>query len=125
MSNNFNEEKMQILKMVESGKITSEQGIELLNAIEEKGSETNIKSTKSLKVKVYDPDENTKVNVNIPLSLVDIGIKFATAYSPELKNSGIEKFDLKQIADEIKNGAEGKIVDIESDNGERVEVIIE
>ena len=125
MSNNFNEEKIQILKMVESGKITSEEGIELLNAIEEKGTETNIKATKYLKVKVYDPDENTKVNVNIPLSLVDVGIKLATAYSPELKNSNIEKFDLKQIADEIKNGAEGKIVDIESDNGERVEVIVE
>lgn len=125
MSNNFSEEKMQILKMVENGKITSEEGIELLNALEEKKPETNIKSTKSLKVRIYDSEDKTKVNVNIPLSLVDIGIKLASAYSPELKDSGIEKFDLKQIVEEIKNGAEGKIVDIENDDGEKIEVIVE
>ncbi|MGF7059207.1 SHOCT-like domain-containing protein [Brassicibacter mesophilus] len=125
MSNSLKEEKIQVLKMIEEGKITSEEGIELLNALEDKGMDLGVKSSKWLKVKVYEPDDKTKVNVNIPIALVDIGLKFATKFSPELKDSNIQDVDFKEIAEAIKNGAEGKIVDIESEDGERVEVIVE
>jgi len=125
MANNLKEEKMQVLKMIEEGKVSSEEGIELLNALEEKGIEIGTRSSKWLKVRVYDPDDKTKVNVNIPIALVDIGLKFATKFSPELKDSSIQDVDFKEIAEAIKNGAEGKIVDIESEDGEKVEVIVE
>jgi len=125
MSSSLKEEKMQILKMIQEGKVSSEEGIELLNALEEKVGEPNKKSTKWLKIRVYDPDDKTKVNVNIPIALVDIGLKFATKFSPELKESNLEEIDFREIAEAIKNGAEGKIVDVESDNGEKVEIIVE
>ncbi|SCG84494.1 hypothetical protein DW1_2939 [Proteiniborus sp. DW1] len=119
------EEKMQILKMIEEGKITSKDGLELLGALEEKEELPMIKSSKWLKIKVRDPEDNTKVNVNIPLALVDVGLKMATKFSPELKNSDIKDIDFNEIAELIKNGAEGKIIDIESDSGEKVEIIVE
>lgn len=119
------EEKMQILKMIEDGKITSNDGLELLSALEEKEDMPIAKSSKWLKIKVHDPDDNTKVNVNIPLALVDVGLKMATKFSPELKNSDLKDIDFNEIAELIKNGAQGKIVDIESDNGERVEIVVE
>lgn len=125
MSNILKEEKIQILKMVEEGKITSAEGIELLNALESKGVELRTKSSKWLKVRVYDPSDKTKVNVSIPIALVDIGLKFATKFSPELNDANLHDLDFNEIAEAIKNGAEGKIVDIESEDGEKVEVIVE
>ena len=122
---NLHEEKMEILKMVEEGKITSKDGIDLLNALDEKEKEIPIRKSKWLKIRVYDPNDKTKVNVNIPIALVDIGLKVATKMSPELKESNLESIDFNEIVQAIKDGAEGKIVDIESENGEKVEIIVE
>ena len=125
MSNNLKEEKLQILKMIQEGKITSENGVELLNALDTKDNEGLKKPSKWLKVRVFEGSDKAKVNVNIPLSLVDVGLKMATKFSPELKDSKLEEIDFKEIAELIKNGAEGKIVDIETENGEKVEIIVE
>ncbi|MFA5524993.1 MAG: hypothetical protein WDA24_11605 [Tissierellales bacterium] len=119
------EEKMQILKMIEEGKITSSDGLELLGALEEKENLPLAKSAKWIKIKVLDPEDNTKVNVNIPLSLVDVGLKIAAKVSPELKDSDLNGIDFNEIAELVKSGAEGKLIDIESDSGEKVEIIVE
>lgn len=123
---NFKEEKLQILKMIEEGKITHEEGLELLNAIEEKDKVLNTSNAKWIKIRVYDPDDKTKVNVNIPIALVDVGLKFATKFSPELKNSDLENINLEEIIQIIKSGAQGKIVDVTNEeNGEKVEIFVE
>lgn len=119
------EEKLQILKMVEEGKVTVEEGVDLLNALEEKASTKPNKSNKWVKIKVYDPDEDNKVNVTIPVSFVNFGIKLATKFSPELKETGLSEEDFKEINDMIKNGALGKIIDVESNTGQKVEIVIE
>lgn len=126
----FKEEKLQILKMVEDGKITSEEGIELLEALNEtKVSYRESQKAKWLKIKVFEPDDSTKVNVTIPVALIDVGMKIAGKvapnFVPELKESGLDEMDLKEIFEAIKDGASGKLVDIESENGEKVEIIVE
>ncbi len=129
----INEEKMQILKMIEEGKINSTEGLELLDAIENKGSQeiitqnnTSNYSAKWLRVRVKAEDDKTKVNVNIPISLVDIGFKIATAYSPELQADELKGIDFEEIIKAIKNGAEGKIVDIyDEESNTTVEVFVE
>lgn len=123
--NNLREEKMQVLKMIEEGKINSQDGLELLSALEEKEDLPTAKSSKWLRIKVFDPEDNTKVNVNVPIALLDVGLKFATKVSPELKNSDLSAIDFNEIVEMIKSGAEGKIVDVESGDGERVEIIVE
>lgn len=124
------EEKIQILKMIEDGKITSTEGLELLDAIDSKDGQTTIPissgSAKWLRVRVKTDDDKTKVNVNIPLSLVNIGLKIATAYAPELKEKELKNIDFEEIIEAIKNGAEGKIVDIkDEESNTTVEVFVE
>lgn len=125
------EEKLQVLKMVEDGKITPEEGMELIDALEDREEVYRDRQAhaKWLKIRVYDPDEKAKVNVTIPLALMDVALKmagkFGPAFVPELKEAGLDGEDLAELFEAIKNGAEGKLVDIQSENGESVEITVE
>lgn len=125
MGENLKEEKMQILSMVSEGKISAEEGSKLLEALEEKSSPQVKKSPKWLKIRVYDPEDDDKVNITLPISLLNVGMKIANKFSPEIKEAGLSDDDLKEIFEAIKNGAEGKLVDIDGENGEKVEIIVE
>lgn len=121
------EEKKQILKMVEEGKITVDEGLELLNALDERFEieKTYTNDPKWLKIRVFDPDDDTKVNVNLPLSLISVGMKMSQKFVPELQEAGLGEEDFKEILTAIEDGAQGKIIDVESDNGEKVEIVVE
>jgi hypothetical protein len=127
MSKNVSEERMQILEMVEDGKITAAEAMELFSALERNDQEIVPKTdAKWLKVRVYTLDDQPKVNVNIPLSLVDVGLKLAKKYDPKLKDSGIDNINIEEIMDAIKNGAEGKIVDvIDEEEQTKIKVYVE
>lgn len=125
------EERMQILKMIENKQITAEEGAKLLAALEEHDraeSAAKVKpspttSGKWFRVRVTDlKTGKRKVNVNIPLGLVDVGLKMGAKFAP----AGMEELDINQIIAAIKSGTEGKIVDVEDEeDGEHVEVFIE
>lgn len=125
-------EKLQILKMIENGKISAEQGAELIKALDDTGSsdkssgQTISLGKKSearfIRIKVFVPEDNTSVNVNLPISLVDVGMKIAKKYAADKMP---EDIDLEQIAEAIKSGAEGKIVEIQNEEGLKVEITIE
>ena len=120
-------ERLQILNMIQDGKITADEGAKLLEALET-NSQIAIKDSnkaKWLKVKVLDPEDNNKVNIILPLSLVSLGIKFATKFSPEFKEIGLREEDMEEIFRAIKNEESGKIMDVDGGNGEKVEIIIE
>lgn len=124
-------EKLTILKMVEEGKISVEEASKLLQSIENKSQELSLvtKSTertaKWIKIKVID-DKGTKVNVNLPIALVDVAFKIAKAsdsnFDVKLGNVNV---DIDAIINMIQEGAEGKIVDIDSSDGTKVEIVIE
>ena len=127
MSKNVSEERMQILEMVEDGKINTKDAMELLDALE---SNQEIikpkKDAKWLKIRVRTMDDNPKVNVNIPLSLVDVGLKLAKKFDPKLEESGLDQIDLDEIIEAVKNGAEGQLVDVEDEeNQTRVKIYVE
>ncbi len=121
------QEKMQILEMVEEGKISVEEATELLSALE--GKQETIKPKKDvkwLKIRVYTMDDKPKVNVNVPISLVEVGLKLAKKYDPKLKDSGLENIDIDEILSAVKNGAEGKIVDvIDEESQTKVKIYVE
>lgn len=119
------EEKLQILKMIEEGKITADEGVNLLNALED--AEEKILETegaKWLRVRVNGRDGKQKVNVNIPISLIDIGLKIGTKCHSDLEKQ-LGGINLEQIIKYVKEGAEGKLVEVEDDNGDKVEVFVE
>ena len=127
MSKNVSEERIQILEMVEDGKINASEAMELLNALE-KNQEDIVpkKESKWLKVRVKTMEDETKVNINIPIALVDVGLKLAKTYDPKLKESGLDKINIDEIVEAVKNGAEGKIVDVEDEeNQTKVKVYVE
>ena len=129
MMKNIAEERMQILKMIEEGKVSAAEGLELMNALEQSANVEALvskKPAKWLKVRVKTMEDKTKVRVNIPISLVDVGLKLGAAYAPQLKESGLDKIDMNEIIEAVKSGAEGKIVDIEDEDSQtKVEVYVE
>lgn len=120
-------EKLQILKMVQEGKVTPEEAQQLLAAIEEEPAKALPPKSAPLKaeaqwlrVRVSDiKTGRTKVNVNLPLGLLNVASRF-------IKVEHMHGVDIQEILRLIKEGARGKLVDVtDEDDGEQVEVLIE
>ena len=121
-----NEERLKILKMIDEGKITAEEGAKLLNALSEsRKTARKPPATRApgaarwLRVRVTDMvTGRPKATVNLPLGLLDAGLNIASQYAPDIA------FD--QLVEAINEGAEGKIIDvIDEEDGEHVEIFIE
>jgi len=123
------DERIQILRMIENRQISAEEGARLLSALEDKPAPEMAPPPSPqtrgrwLRVRVTDSRSGKrKVNVNIPLSLVDIGLKMGAKFSPV----GLQGLDMSQIMAAVKAGGTGKVVDVEDDEGcEHVEIYIE
>jgi len=125
----MNEEISRILKMVEEGKITSDKAQELIEALNEKKTEIqtvqeNDIMNMMLKIKV-NSHEGDVVNVKLPIKLIKTLLKTVGKLPIESNVKGLENLDLNLISDAIDNGLCGKIVDVNSANGDIVEVVIE
>jgi hypothetical protein len=122
------EERMQILNMVAEGIISADDGAKLLAALEpEKKREpgptmTGPSTPRWFRVRVTDLETGkNKVNVNLPMSLVEVGTRMGARFAPEL-----EGMDFRDIIEQVKSGAQGKIIEVEDiQDGERVEIYIE
>lgn len=120
------DEKLQILKMIETGAISADEGVKLLQALDEAAdAETAAPSSRAPKwFRVHVTDLATgkrKVNVNIPMGLVNVGMRLGARFAPEM-----DDVDLREIMEAIKQGTVGKIIDVEDpEDGERVEIFVE
>jgi hypothetical protein len=120
-------EQMQILKMVEAGQISAEEAVRLLKAldkVDEKmhGAAASASTARWFRVRVTDlATGKYKVNVNIPIGLVSVGMRLGAKFAP---NVCTEEMD--QILNAVKSGAQGRIIDVEDvEDGERVEIYVE
>lgn len=120
-------ERMQILKMVEAGQISAEEGVRLLKALDEADTKTqaataNNPDTRWFRVRVTDlATGKHKVNVNIPIGLVNVGMRLGAKFAPSIDNA-----EMDQILKAIKSGAQGRIIEVEdAEDGERVEIYVE
>ena len=116
------EERLKILELVHDGKITAEEGARLLQALKagdkKYGAGSSARDPRWLHIRVTDTRSgNTKVNVNIPMSLVSVGLKMGARFAPANAN-----FDYDEVMTAIKSGTTGKLLDVEGDDGERVEI---
>jgi hypothetical protein len=122
------EERLQILQMVAEGKITAEEGAKLLAALEPSRKREAQPSTMEpsaprwFRVRVTDlATGKSKVNVNLPMNLVEVGTRMGARFAPDL-----EGVNLRQIVEQIKSGAQGKVIEVEDvEGGERVEIYVE
>jgi hypothetical protein len=122
----MSEERSRILQMVSEGKISAEDGVKLLNALRSGRSaaspRTGESSPRWIRVRVTDMlTGRTRVNVNLPFSLVTAATKLGARFAPQS-----EDLDWEELIAAIKEGASGKIVDVEDEEGgEKVEVFVE
>jgi hypothetical protein len=120
-------ERLRILKMIEDGVITADEGARLLAAVEEPAPRRESAPGAAVpprwfRVRVTDLDSGTaKVNVSIPLGLVDVGLRMGARFRPELGG-----YELNSIKQAIRQGLQGKIFEAEDrQDGERVEIYVE
>jgi len=122
------EERMKILKMINDGKINAKEGAQLLSALSSRTEKPRRTSRRSLagqmlRVRVTDmASGKTKVNVNVPMKLVDAGLNIAAQFTPEMENAQM----MEAVKEALSENIRGKIVDvIDEEDQEHVEVFIE
>ena len=124
------EERMRILKMIQDGVISAEDGIRLLDSIEQsvkqekvgQPGEENVRTARFFRVRVTDTNSGkARVNVRLPVSVLSAGMKMGARFSTDIQ--GLDQADLLQF---IREGTIGKIVDVfDEKDGEHVEVFLE
>ena len=123
------EERMKILKMIDEGKLSAEEGAKLLSALSSNQKASSSASmnlggsgARWLRVRVTDTlSGRSKATVQIPISLIDAGMKIGAHFAPEV--AGV---DMSEVMDALRNGMIGKIIDVMDDeDGEHVEIFVE
>jgi hypothetical protein len=119
---------MKILKMIEEGKLSAEEGTKLLTALSDKRPPVPPRvpgmpgAPRWLRIRVTDVRSGrSKASVQIPLALVDAGMKIGAHFAPE-----VEGVDMSNVLDAVRSGMTGKIIDVTDDqDGEHVEIYVE
>lgn len=127
---------MKVLELIQNGKISATEGMDLLKTLEENETQTATqRSGRHLRIRV-NGDKSKKVNVNIPLGLIKVFSRFAglgMKFIPdearrELERKGIDLNDIN-IEDLIRLIDQGlvneKLVDIDVDDPHEGNVRVE
>jgi len=118
------EERLQVLKMIQSGQITAEEGIRLLEALEDRPPETRpsgrVKGPSQLRVRVTDLQSGRqKIDMAMPWRLVNVGLNMGARFARD-------EIQVEDLVEAVQAGAEGKIVDVvDAEDGERIEIFVE
>jgi hypothetical protein len=122
------EERLKILNMVSEGKISAEEGAQLLKALQNAASKPQSSAASAggeprfLRVRVTSIDTGrVRANINIPMSLLNVGLRMGARFAPDL-----EGVDFEEVMDAINSGMRGKVIDVEdTEENERVEIFVE
>jgi len=127
------EERMRILMMIQEGKISAAEGAQLIEALDDLSESTpqtpssasgisSGKKPRYLRVMITDTDTGkTRVNVRLPVSLINSGMRMGARFAPE-----IEGLDMEDLNLWMNSGEVGQIVDIfDDEDGEHIEVFLE
>jgi hypothetical protein len=121
------EERMKILKMIEEGKLSAEEGAKLIAALSERRPGPPrppgmAGAPRWLRIRVTDTRTGrSKASVQIPLALVDAGLKIGAHFAPQ-----VEGVDMSNVMEALRSGVTGKIIDVtDEEDGEHVEIYVE
>ena len=121
----ISEERLRILKLIESGQVSAEEGGQLIEALaenQERDRPRGAVQPRVLRVRVTDvSSRRQKINVTIPVSLVGIGLKLGAKLARRMESANTD-----QIMRAIEGGSLGRIFEMQDlDEGERVEISVE
>lgn len=136
----MSDEKIKVLEMIQAGKLTAAEGLELLKALDDgEFRPADAAGSRFLRIRVAS-GQHSKVNVNIPLTLlkvaskfVGIGVKFIPEEARrEMASKGIDlnTLDVEEILRLIEQGlVDGKLVDVDTEDDHsgrtKVEIYVE
>lgn len=125
----MNEEISRILKMVEDGKIDAAKATELIEALNGKNEIVKVENTvatnygdKMLKINVISK-EGDNVHVKLPVKVIK-ALGGAVVKMPGVSDKTGE-IDMDMILKALDSEVIGKIVDVQSAQGDFVEVVVE
>ncbi len=120
------EERLIILGLIQDGKVTPEEGLRLLDALDKAGEVKPIRAVTAaarwLRVVITDVKSGkTRVNVRLPVAVLNTGIKMGARFSTD-----IGQIEMLQVMDAIRSGATGKVLDvIDDEDEEHIQIILE
>lgn len=126
------EEKLRILKMIEEGKLTAEEAMELMKAIGGELSEQTAVTVKNSYDKkmfriIVDSPQGDKVNIQFPVGAIKKILK-ATGKLP-IPDKNLEGFDLSQMMDAVceclDNEVEGDFINVQAADGTTVRMYVD
>lgn len=123
----MSEEKIKVLKMIEEGIISAEEGFQLLEAIGESNVRSEFKNHKSpkwIRIRIMDASSGKNVNVKLPVAIIKTGLKIGERFSVDVKNA-MQDVNFEEVIQAINDGVTGEIVRVETDEGETVIITLE
>ena len=125
------QERLQVLRMIDEGKITAEEGFQLLEALDpttggipRNSSSHPSEAFKGKLVRMQISDLATgrsKAMATVPLRLLEVGLRIASHYAPGLKD-----MDPENLLDALVEGADGRIIEVvDQEKLVKVELLVE
>ncbi len=130
------QEEMEILKMVEEGKVNAEEAMKLLDAVRASSGETEAEAAQTsgrarwLRVRCIERGDE-KVNIRVPIFLAKSFGGWATRFIPQkarqkMKEQGIELQTIRETLSHLGQVGKTHLVDVrDEEQGEHVEVWLE
>ncbi|MFZ1946755.1 MAG: hypothetical protein WAW06_04355 [bacterium] len=118
------EDRMKILRMIEEGKISADEAAERLDALPcDRPAPEAARETRKIRVRITDPKTGKQtVNLTLPVGLAKFVARFIPAKTKkDLADEGVE---IDSVLSQVMSENTGKIVDVESDEG-NVQISIE
>jgi len=135
----MDQEALEILEMVRGGKISAEQGAQLLEALKNPPPAALAPTGKPrfirVRVNVKEKEgENVAVNANLPIAMADLALKVLQHAKFTKDGETVELgqylqdlggMDVSTILQMVKEGAAGKLVDVTVGDKVKVEVVVD
>ncbi len=115
----MSDERIKILNMIAEGKISPEEGSNLLKALEP-DEPPRQGAVRWLIIRVYEQGSNkVQANIRLPVRLAGKLMKFSNRFVNE------SDIDLEEIYAAIAQGEPGKVMEVYTDDDTRVEIYLE
>lgn len=116
------DERDRILKLVETGQLSTDDAARLLDALAEDRRAAERARSRLVRVRVTDLHSGRqKANVTIPVGLVNVGLRLGARLAPQFSGSALE-----ELLRGIQQGPAGRLLEWQDlEEGERVELFVE
>ena len=114
-------ERTQVLDMIESGQISADDGVQLLEAVEPVTAISDL-TGRWLRIQINDLHTHRFIaNVNLPLSWVALGLQIGSRFQPELST-----VNLMDVVRTVTEDTQGRILDVEDEaEGRRIQIFVD